>query len=333
MLASNCQRIRVSDSIWISRGHGLLDAKARYRLLDIGSDSLGYQLALYLGDSEAVERLGRSVTSVYSQGEIHSGREIATSIEAVIPRQLITPAIHILMNEGVIVVQKSNYSIEGYLFKLDRELLSVFLDAQTKACSVINEMERKGSARRQDIEFVATLPPTLLVNREIDIGSIDSALRRMLVSASKRIAIANPFFDAFGMEAISQTLVARASAGVDVNLLTRGVLEKEEGAIVRPLIAELVDRFQEGKIQHKLSLRDFYKRDADTGRIVYALHSKIVIIDEKECYLGSANVTQHGLKHNFELGVVLRGNEIRPVLDLFEYVWNESNEVLPEHLR
>lgn len=292
-----------------------------------------FDLALYLGTWQKVKSVMDSIDNVFSKGTIHSGNEIIESIDPHVPHHLAIPIIHTLSNENVLHAERSDYSIGGYLFSLNQKVYRSYAETQLAAAKVIEEINSRTSERQPKIEFVATLPPSLLIGYDTDIGSIDYAIRRMIVSSKESVWIANPFFDEFGMEAIADSIVSKAESGVEVRLLTRGVFEETEGANIRPILKSLFDRFNESGSRELLSVRDFFKRDVSSGRVSYALHSKIVVVDRCICYLGSANVTQYGLRHNFEIGVVLRGEDIRPVSDLFEYVWRESSTVLPEKLR
>ncbi|MFQ5906248.1 MAG: phosphatidylserine/phosphatidylglycerophosphate/cardiolipin synthase family protein, partial [bacterium] len=73
-----------------------------------------------------------------------------------------------------------------------------------------------------------------------------------------------------------------------------------------------------------LKVRDFSKRDVESGRLTYALHSKIVLVDGSHCYIGSANVTQASLRMNLEIGVVLHGKSVEQVQTLTEQIWEVS---------
>ena len=57
---------------------------------------------------------------------------------------------------------------------------------------------------------------------------------------------------------------------------------------------------------------------------IYALHSKLFMLDESACNIGGANVTETGLKSNFEIGVVIRGKKVRPILKLLNKLWDGS---------
>lgn len=157
------------------------------------------------------------------------------------------------------------------------------------------------------------------------IGSIDAAIRRLIVRSARHVVVVNPFFDSFGVASIEDALVGRARAGVSIRIVGRelGGAERRPSPSLRPLVW-LAERFRELELEDRLEVRDFAKRDPGTGRLTYALHSKIILSDEDACYVGSANITEPGLRMNFELGVVLHGSRVGPIRRLIEHVWRAS---------
>ncbi len=138
----------------------------------------------------------------------------------------------------------------------------------------------------------------------------------------------NPFFDHFGAATVEGPLIGRAKKGVRIWIIGRDLLSSagQSQQNTEPL-RWLARRFTESKVQQALQIRDFTERDEDSGRITYALHSKIVLSDETACYVGSANVTETSLRVNFELGVVLQGPPVKPVRELVGLLWNASRPV------
>jgi hypothetical protein len=77
----------------------------------------------------------------------------------------------------------------------------------------------------------------------------------------------------------------------------------------------MVDRLEEKHdfFQWATSLTmppELYNRPQDDSDTKSALHIKCVVIDEKAAMFGSANLTYHGLKGNYELGLIVRDKKI-----------------------
>jgi phosphatidylserine/phosphatidylglycerophosphate/cardiolipin synthase-like enzyme len=53
------------------------------------------------------------------------------------------------------------------------------------------------------------------------------------------------------------------------------------------------------------------------------LHAKVLVVDERECLVGSANLTMHALDRNMELGVRLHGSVSKRISDHFKSLIRE----------
>ena len=49
----------------------------------------------------------------------------------------------------------------------------------------------------------------------------------------------------------------------------------------------------------------------EAGRIVLASHAKVLLADGKKAYIGSANLTEHGMARFVEIGVLLYGPQAK----------------------
>jgi len=73
---------------------------------------------------------------------------------------------------------------------------------------------------------------------------------------------------------------------------------------------------------------DYYEPDPNSEKPLYTLHSKVIIADEQEAYIGSANFTNYGLSQNLEVGVILRGEEVSDLQSIFTGVIDRAREVI-----
>jgi phosphatidylserine/phosphatidylglycerophosphate/cardiolipin synthase-like enzyme len=177
------------------------------------------------------------------------------------------------------------------------------------------------------VEIVATLPAERVIGDPVEgIGSIDAAVRRVITSAETEVWIVNPFFDIFGAAAIAGALIGRARHGVPIRIIGRELSKVEQSLSLEPL-KWLAERFVGASVGDRLQVRDFARRNPRSGRLEYAVHSKIVLADSHRCYIGSANVTEPGLRMNFELGVVLQGDAVISVRELVGRLWRASRPI------
>ena len=54
-------------------------------------------------------------------------------------------------------------------------------------------------------------------------------------------------------------------------------------------------------------LPTLWTREPDPGDAISALHAKVIVFDDADHLVSSANLTFHGLRGNLELGVLVRG--------------------------
>lgn len=56
---------------------------------------------------------------------------------------------------------------------------------------------------------------------------------------------------------------------------------------------------------------------------MFQMHAKLVRVDARCAYVGSANLTDTSLHYNLELGILMQGGaEVAVLGELFEFVWN-----------
>ena len=127
----------------------------------------------------------------------------------------------------------------------------------------------------------------------------------------------------FRSETVIGDLASLPGRGVETRILTR---ETASAAGPREVLNDIFERIPEHRRQ-LFAVRDLFQRDSKTGRQAVATHAKVVIADEELCYIGSANLTRTSLSSNFELGVILRGEFVSDVADVFDQVFNSAESV------
>jgi superfamily II DNA or RNA helicase len=143
----------------------------------------------------------------------------------------------------------------------------------------------------------------------------------------------------------------RILVGIDVDALTANYYDK--GREIR-FVAEDIRADFEAFIREDIQ-KSAYQRDVETGIVQFVediasgkiqlrahpdkrIHAKVYIFKGKEKHnegygrviTGSSNLTDSGLKNNFEFNVELRDNaDVDFAVDTFEKLWVESIEILP----
>ena len=135
-------------------------------------------------------------------------------------------------------------------------------------------------------EFVCTLPP----RREIR-----TLVQEMLARSQEAVLIASPYFDG----SMVDPLVKLAERGVRVSLITRPIEEQ-------------------GQKAHKEAL-DFVAKKGITVKFDKMIHARMVVIDEKEALVSSADLTSESLDSNREAAIhTARSNPVRKAAQFFE---------------
>ena len=284
------------------------------------------ELAVYLGSAERVRALRDIALNTCADGAPVRGGDLAAELAEQLPAALQAPFLWLLVNEGIAKRLEGAASIEGYLLSVNTERLREYLNEEAKTAEVLERAEArvtcsKGTGRQ--VEVIATLPPGLFPDKQAGtLGSIEPAIRKIIASGRERVWIVNPFFDPFGLSSLLPSISGAIDRGVSVRLLTRATDGKWDSLFAAVMGAN--DDANPPDFLSRLEVRSLVKKDEVTGRLQYALHSKVVLADSTICYIGSANVTEHGLRHNFELGVVIRGETVATVLSLLERLWDIS---------
>jgi phosphatidylserine/phosphatidylglycerophosphate/cardiolipin synthase-like enzyme len=161
----------------------------------------------------------------------------------------------------------------------------------------------------------AALPPGLPTSLEAQLraetADLLSALLGLIASATGRIILASPFWDAPVAGEMSDLLMKRMAAGVDVDLLGRFGSGEDTGSLVlrRRLAAA-----------PRCRLFDWYERSAANQALTQTFHFKAAAVDGgRRAWLGTANFTTSNLRSRMELGFVVSGPQalaLSRVLDL-----------------
>lgn len=285
---------------------------------------LSDELAVYVGDSKKLRDLQeRTLQALSSEVPIRVG-ELLRQLSDVLTPSLRRPFIHLLLNEGIAKPLETSVSIEEYLVRVDRGLFERFSNEQIRVAEVLERVENQLNPRtsaRQSVAIVSTVPPELIGGSPApSFHAIEPSIKKIIASSKQSVWVVNPFFDSFGLSSLVPPLAGAIDRGVKVRLLTRD--GSQQRSVLSSTIATIRSESRSQGAAASLEVRDLLKKSVSTGRQEYALHSKVILADDDVCYIGSANVTEHGMRHNFELGVVLRGSVVRDVRSLLERFWD-----------
>lgn len=284
-----------------------------------------FETAFRFKDSTAVRKAEKAIFALAESRPLIRGADILTEVERETSLPASSGLLYDLIAGGVIVCRHPSRNIEDYLFELNFDISRDFFQNEAFAADVVQQYDaRRSEAKPLRISYAATVPLEFLDAAE-GFEEIEPALIRLIAETERDLWIVNPFFDEYGAQRILPSMIGAARSGVKIWILGRQLgraFESGTNVAVRDIVSELIDE----KLAPMLEIRDFYCQDAQ-GHQLYALHTKMMIADESIAYIGSANLTRHCLRNNFELGVILRGEGVRPLTDLTKSLWCEAEPI------
>lgn len=284
-----------------------------------------YEIASRLKDPDLVRKVEATVKSFEENASFIRGSDILHRLEQEYHIAANPAILYDLIHAGILIKQTPAQNIEDYLLKIDFSKVPSFFMTEIFAAAVIRDYEKKNlSANSLEIAFAATIPKKFN-NSYTEFDEIYPTLIRIAAAAKHDLWIINPFFDEYGAKYLLPSLIGAAKNEVMIRILGREICSESEQDFIKPIKC-IADEFAKEGLSPYLEIRDFYQTDENRNQI-YALHTKMMIADENIAYIGSANLTRHSLKNNFEIGVILKGAGVRPLVDLTTYVWDNSAHV------
>jgi len=286
---------------------------------------MAFETAFRFKDPDAVRKAEKALLSLAERGLLIRGADIVSGVrrEAALP--VSSGLLYELIAGGAIVIRHPANSIEDYLFDVDLNAAGEFFQRESFAAEVVRQYEqRRPAAKPLGISYAVTVPLEF-PNAAEGFEEIEPALMRLAAEADRDLWIVNPFFDEYGAQRLLPSMIGAAKSGTNIWILGRQ-LGSASGPESNTAVKEIASAFIAEDLAMMIEIRDFYRQD-EQGRQVYALHTKMMIADNSIAYIGSANLTKHCLRNNFELGVILRGEGVRPLSELTRSMWHEAESI------
>jgi phosphatidylserine/phosphatidylglycerophosphate/cardiolipin synthase-like enzyme len=132
----------------------------------------------------------------------------------------------------------------------------------------------------------------------------DQALLELIQTAKRSITVVT--FAAYKIPAIAAALVDAAKRGVMISLILEST-EESEGAVTFNAIEAMGTELARAATVYGWPME---KRGMDSNGNRGALHLKCAVVDDEAVLISSANLTEHAMNLNMELGLLIRGGEI-----------------------
>lgn len=227
--------------------------------------------------------------------------------------------IGLLQNEAAIrVATRTSLRTSTYRFDVER-CITVF-DQQRIAARALASEAGSGDETIM-VEILATVPSESEFARlgGPRVSPLAPRLRRILLEAEESVRIANPYFDPG--QRIIDDIAGLPRKGLKTRILTREVRQQNHRIVFNMMDSELPPNTRQN-----LLVRELYELDAK-GRQAVATHAKIMIIDNRVAYVGSANLTMTSLGTNFELGLLVHGPPVEKISAVFDEVFANARSI------
>jgi phosphatidylserine/phosphatidylglycerophosphate/cardiolipin synthase-like enzyme len=146
----------------------------------------------------------------------------------------------------------------------------------------------------------------------------------IIAAAKNELLISSPYIDDEGVRHLTQPFVAATERNVKMYLLTRETQRRDPG---RTSGIRRLNALTSGTLE----VRDYYT--SVDSRHITAVHAKVLLADDVIGYVGSAEIRQHGLLSNFEMGYIFhKGEAALAARQAFQAFWEIASRVDIEHL-
>jgi hypothetical protein len=188
-----------------------------------------------------------------------------------------------------------------------------------------------------EISVCFSIPPfekvaleTILKTKRVSFMTIEDCFKHLIKVSKKIIKISSPFFEKSGWDRLESEFLEFLDKGGKVIILCRGKeLDKNEEALGSKRrqrdIMRILTILQEKNLDGQIEFREYHYSEE---RIRSSTHAKLFISDNKEAYIGSGEVRKNSFDINFEMGVLLRGNLVKDIENVFDFMVETSKKII-----
>src|SRR6266699_1174497 len=180
-----------------------------------------------------------------------------------------------------------------------------------------------------NLQLTATIPQGLGVSFPGEVETMRSAFSRIVGSARDMLKVASPYIEQPGLNLLLHAFETAAKNGAKLRVLAR--IDDWTNPNMRMVMAILTLQELFGK---RVEIRSFsrFLGLGQTWRSLGGIHAKLLIADDAQAYVGSGEIRDHSLNHNFEVGFVVSGLAVVAMIArLFDTMWDASSKVTIEY--
>lgn len=178
-------------------------------------------------------------------------------------------------------------------------------DAQIIKLKPLSEFFR---TKKQEVERnyqIVLTTPEIIRNHFLDYIHTKKCFKLLIVNSEKELYIIEPFIESYIIDLLEDEFREIARRRVKIKIITRDILKNIN---IKKAILRLYEIFKFNSQEKDLiELYEYWfplKVNKNHFRHFIGLHTKTIIQDTQQAYIGSANWTQESLSRNFELGLL-----------------------------
>lgn len=188
-----------------------------------------------------------------------------------------------------------------------------------------------------EIDICFSIPPfekvaleTILKTKRVSFMTIENCFKYLIKHSKKTIKISSPFFEKSGWDRLENEFLEFLKKGGKIIILYRGkeIYKDEEtlGSKRRQQdTLKIIDFLHKKGFDNQIEFREYHYSEK---RIRSSTHAKLFISDSKEAYIGSGEIRKNSFDINFEMGVLLKGNLVKDIENVFDFMLETSKEII-----
>jgi len=182
-------------------------------------------------------------------------------------------------------------------------------------------------------KIVVSLPPYNIfgLERELKllnfpINTMKEEFQKLFERANHSIYICSPFLEYNGFDIYLPILLSKAKTGVDIKIVSRQIGVADPNSRYKQ-INKIQRIFKENMASISIRNYHFFQEKM----ISSSIHAKMIISDYEYAYIGSGELRKNSFDKNFEVGVILKGEQAHQLGKIFEKIFSVSASVREEY--
>jgi len=279
-------------------------------------------------DAAALTLLEGALLLLHGRSGLVTIHSIQPQVENQLTGERIEAILLTLTGAGILTRQRRDRRGTTYdQYQIDPDQLRQVLRDAAFLKQAYNRLQKETTPTSQ-AQLIATLPDNLPLSPDVKrrISPLAATLHRLITTASQEIIILNPFFEQEGFNRLASALLAAADRGVVITIITRQL--SDATAVNYRVMKQLWEQSQAKGVSNQFSFYEY--QQVEDGRMLLTSHAKVMLVDGRTAYIGSANLTEYGMDRFVEIGVTLEGTKTKDLQPLLEAIMNAPESICIE---